>query len=281
LNKSRASDDSKSICVNFSQQTTAARWLPSPKATVVYRIRQQRKSKLIQIPTHPLVHLAFDMAAYVCAGLAARSSRGLFRQRIERLARISNASYFISLAVGALLGAWFFGSLNSLSWKQPTLSHSLAGALVGGIFAVEIWKWKHDITESTGITFVIPVCAGIVVGRIGCLFSGLADHTFGTESTHPWAVDLGDGIARHPVQLYESFSVLLFLGCFLLAIIRKNELVLKQGFYLFTGFYAVQRFTWEFLKPYPVQFHLNVFQWLMVLLFMYSILFAQRKARTR
>jgi prolipoprotein diacylglyceryltransferase len=31
----------------------------------------------------------------------------------------------------------------------------------------------------------------------------LNDHTYGIATTLPWGVDFGDGIARHPTQLYE------------------------------------------------------------------------------
>jgi len=46
---------------------------------------------------------------------------------------------------------------------------------------------------------------GVAVGRIGLLFSqGIDDFTYGTPTALPWAHDFGDGVPRHPVQLYES-----------------------------------------------------------------------------
>ena len=53
---------------------------------------------------------------------------------------------------------------------------------------------------------MIPLCLGIIVGRWGCLFAGLADQTFGVPTGLPWGVDLGDGVPRHPVQIYESLA---------------------------------------------------------------------------
>jgi len=35
------------------------------------------------------------------------------------------------------------------------------------------------------------------------LLTGLSDNTYGTPTNLPWAVNFGDGIPRHPTQLYE------------------------------------------------------------------------------
>ena len=34
------------------------------------------------------------------------------------------------------------------------------------------------------------------------------------------------------------------------AALRHNEFVIANGFYLVVGFYGLQRFVWEFIKPY-------------------------------
>ena len=47
------------------------------------------------------------------------------------------------------------------------------------------------------------------------MFAGLPDRTYGTPTSLPWAVDLGDGVGRHPVQVYESASMALFLAAWL------------------------------------------------------------------
>ena len=76
----------------------------------------------------------------------------------------------------------------------------------------------------------------------------------------PWGRDFGDGITRHPVQLYEAAAMLAFLVLVLDRLARRDTFFLRNGFYLFTGFYALQRFAWEFLKPYAaVAGPLNIF----------------------
>ena len=45
---------------------------------------------------------------------------------------------------------------------------------------------------------------GLPSGGIGCFLTGLSDKTYGTPTNLPWGVDFGDGVRRHPTQLYEA-----------------------------------------------------------------------------
>ena len=71
----------------------------------------------------------------------------------------------------------------------------MVGALLGGTVAVEWIKRRLGVTQRTGDLFAIPMCVAIAIGRLGCFFSGLGDHTFGSPTNLPWGVDFGDGIA--------------------------------------------------------------------------------------
>jgi phosphatidylglycerol:prolipoprotein diacylglycerol transferase len=220
-----------------------------------------------------LVHTAFDIVAWASAALlgwcisragwlAGYSVRPLFRDQ---------PYYFASLALGAIFGALFFGSFNMGLAGLWTIGHSIAGAIAGGIVAVELYKLFQGIKGSTGLPFVAPLALGIGVGRLGCFFAGLPDYTYGTPTVLPWGVDFGDGVPRHPVQLYESAAMFVFLVAFVAAVRTRNEFVLRNGFYLFVGWYALQRFVWEFLKPYPaVLGPLNTFHLVCVILLCYS-----------
>lgn len=207
---------------------------------------------MIPIPTAPWAHASFDLAAWG-GGLAL--SGALYRWRLgvtaTRIARQAGGGYFAALAAGAIPGAWLAGSFNTLRSATPSLSHSVAGALAGAIVGVEIYKRLRGVRGSTGGLFVGPFALGVVIGRLGCLFAGLPDATFGVPSRLPWAVNLGDGIGRHPVQLYESLSMALFLAAYLLALRSRAAWALRRGFYALCLVYGAQRFGWEFLKPYP------------------------------
>jgi phosphatidylglycerol---prolipoprotein diacylglyceryl transferase len=191
---------------------------------------------------------------------------------------VRDPGYFVALGLGAIAGALLFGSSNMTLAGMWQIGHSIAGAIAGGVVAVEIFKWWNGIRGSTGGQFVAPLAIGIAVGRWGCFFAGLPDYTYGTPTDLPWGVDFGDGIARHPVQLYESAAMVAFLVVYLIAIARGSPLFLRQGFYLFVGWYALQRFVWEFLKPYPTVIGpFNLFHCVCIAMFCYSVVMLSRQ----
>jgi len=236
---------------------------------------------VIHIPATPWYHYVGDLAAWATALLGARWMYRRRRAAVEGLARQTAPGYFINLAIGGALGAWLLGSLNTLGGVRPVLSHSIAGALGGAIVAVELWKWRRGVRGSTGGPFVIPLALGIIVGRWGCLFAGIGDQTYGVATTLPWGVDLGDGIARHPVQIYESLAMAIFLAAYWCALVKERAWATCHGFHAFVLFYAVQRFAWEFLKPYPKLIGpFNLFHIVMIGLSVYALLWIAR-ARVR
>jgi prolipoprotein diacylglyceryltransferase len=225
-----------------------------------------------------LVHTAFDLLGWLTAallGLLVGRSRLL--DRSARRTPFTDPGYFIALGLGALAGAIFVGSLNLNLAGMFALGHSIAGGIAGGIIAVELYKWANGITGSTGGAFVAPLAAGIAIGRLGCFFAGLPDYTYGLPTTLAWGVDFGDGIPRHPVQLYESAAMLVFLVVYLAGIARGSMLFVRNGFYLFVIVYGVQRFAWEFFKPYPKLFGpLNIFHLLCAIMIAYGLVMIGR-----
>jgi phosphatidylglycerol:prolipoprotein diacylglycerol transferase len=217
------------------------------------------------------VHFAFDMAAWLSAWLIGRFvARRYFAGAVRT--PFGDPCYFIALGLGAIAGALAFGSLNMSLAGFTQIGHSIAGAVAGGIVGVELYKRIAGIKGSTGGQFVASLALGIAVGRLGCFFAGLPDYTYGIATPLPRGVDFGDGVQRHPVQLYESAAMLLFAVWYLNGLRTNSPLVRVQGFYLFTGWYAVQRFAWEFLKPYPTVIGpFNVFHLICAALLGYSI----------
>lgn len=231
------------------------------------------------LPTDPALHLLFDLAAWIAAGVLGTI---LYRWRLKdaavRTVRGIGVGYAVTLAIGVVAGAWLAGTLGS-ALARP--SHSLAGALAGGIAAVELYKADRGISGSTGVIWAGPLALGIAIGRLGCLFAGLPDDTYGTPTSLPWGVDLGDGIGRHPVQAYESLAMLAFLVVYLVALARRAEWTRTRAFYLFVLWYAGQRFVWEFFKPYPDFVPgLNLFQLLALAMILYALIFDARARRS-
>jgi phosphatidylglycerol---prolipoprotein diacylglyceryl transferase len=218
------------------------------------------------------IHLVFDLLSSVLAFAATLLT---YRFAPKGTFAVVNAAvgpgYVVALVLGAVCGGYGFGTLNLAVSGVPGLGRSTLGALAGAIAGVEGFKAVRGIKRSTGLIFVIGFSTSIAVGRIGCFLAGMEDHTHGTATTLPWGHDFGDGVLRHPVQLYEAASMAMFLGYALFAIARRDTAFAAWGFYLMVGFYAAQRFLWEFLKPYgTVAGPFNLFHLLCLALICYS-----------
>ena len=196
------------------------------------------------------IHVVFDfLASMASLGMTLAVYRWRLQPDMQRVEQ-AGYGYAAALLIGAAAGGYGFGTLNLWLGGNAEIGRSIVGALAGGIAGVELFKHWNGLKGSTGIIFVPAFCATVIVGRWGCFLSGLEDETHGTATSLPWGVDLGDGVLRHPVQLYESFAMLAFLIFALVMLARRNQWFLANGFYLLVLFYAAQRFLWEFLKPY-------------------------------
>ena len=137
---------------------------------------------------------------------------------------------------------------------------TIVGGLVGGLIAVEWTKRRIGVTARTGDLFALPLAIGLAVGRVGCFLTGLDDGTFGTATTTWMGIDFGDGIARHPTQLYE-IAFLAMLGLVLAASPRAFA---RSGdrFRLFMIAYLAFRLVIDALKPEPrLALGLSSIQW--------------------
>ena len=173
-------------------------------------------------------------------------------------------------AVGALVGSRVLG----LAEQWPTVAEAwrgghllqllfapggktIVGGLLGGWLGVEVIKRLSGIRRRTGDLFAIPLCIGIAVGRVGCLLAGFTDDTYGMPNAFPWAVDFGDGIGRHPVQLYE----ILFLIGLAIFLVRRTQWREGARFRIFLASYLGWRLVIDFLKPQPLLYGMNLIQW--------------------
>lgn len=223
-------------------------------------------------------HLIFDALAAIGA---ATMTLVTYRWRLADSTRIierNGAGYVMALVTGAVIGGYGLGTLNLWIGGHLVPARSIVGALAGSILAVELFKWQRGIAGSTGLIFVPAFCTSVAIGRIGCFLSGMEDETHGTPTALPWGHDFGDGILRHPVQLYEAVCMALFLLLALFAMGRRMSVFQRSGFYIMTGFYAAQRFIWEFLKPYgTVVGPFNIFHLVCTTLLVYAFVMISRE----
>jgi phosphatidylglycerol:prolipoprotein diacylglycerol transferase len=222
---------------------------------------------MIPVGSHPAWHPVFETLAYAAGYTVFRHQRA---RQGDELAEPQRWTVLAAAAVGALVGSRLLGLAEqwptvATAWHSGQLlrlivspgGKTIVGGLLGGWLGVEIVKRISGIRRRTGDLFALPLCVGIAVGRIGCLLAGLADDTYGKPTNLPWAVDLGDGIGRHPVQVYEILF-LIFIG---IAVSTRATLPAGARFRIFLASYLAWRVAIDFLKPQPLIHGLNLIQW--------------------
>ncbi len=163
----------------------------------------------------------------------------------------------IAATTGALIGSRLVGAMeNPHEWLHSHhmllyayYQKTMVGGLLGGLFCVEFTKVLLKEKTNSGDLFVYPLLLALIIGRIGCFSMGVYEETYGLPTALPWGMNLGDGLQRHPVTLYEIiFLLLLWLA--LTRVQRKFDLVNGALFKLFMISYFIFRFALDFIKPH-------------------------------
>jgi phosphatidylglycerol:prolipoprotein diacylglycerol transferase len=221
--------------------------------------------------TAAMVHTALEYAG-MAVGVA------LYRQNrsAQGLGGLTQPGGF-AIIVGLLAGAGLGNKLVFLverpdvaqllwagQWVWP--GQSIVGGLLGGLVGVELAKAWTRQTRSTGDAMVWPLAVGIAIGRVGCFLAGLHDDTYGLPTARVWAVDFGDGVPRHPTQLYDLLAVVVLAWA---ATSGHRRLAAVPGlqFKLFLAGYLAWRLLVDGLKPVRVPYpgEISGIQWVCAL----------------
>ena len=229
------------------------------------------------------IHLVLE---YVAFFLAYRYYVYLRRNSTDAISSNNRLSIILGAALGALVGSRLVGFLENpfIEFSQQNIiqllnTKTIMGGLFGGLLGVEIAKKRIGEMQRSGDLFVFPIILGIFIGRIGCFLSGTNEFTYGKETSSVFGMNLGDGLLRHPIALYELvFLVLLFFG--LKKIQKKIDLKNGELFKWFMVLYFGFRFFIEFLKPNVFYiFRLSSIQILCVICWLYYYTFIIQKIK--
>lgn len=193
----------------------------------------------------------------------------LRKKKGDRIAEPNRIWIIIGATAGALFGSRMLGALESPSTLMKTehlilyiySTKTIVGGLLGGLLGVELVKKAIGEKSTSGDLFVYPLLLGMLIGRIGCFLNGTAESVVGLPTGSVLGMNLGDGILRHPVALYEiAFLLLLWV------LIKQfsKQAAWQQGllFRIFMISYLIFRFGLEFLKPRePIALQLSAIQW--------------------
>ena len=150
------------------------------------------------------------------------------------------------------------GLLGETAWLRD--GKTITTGLVGAYLGVELAKLALGVRVKTGDAYAVPLALALAVGRWGCFFNGCCA---GVPTALPWGIDFGDGVRRHPTQIYESLFHAVLAGV-LIGITQRGWLRHQRlKFYLIA--YFAYRFLTEFIRPEPAGLGgLTFYQWVAV-----------------
>ncbi len=198
------------------------------------------------------LHFIFEwLAVFVGAWLYRKGKKGC------------NAKAPLGVIIGCVAGAAIGNKalflleapqvIDKFGWLAPFAGQTIVGGLLGGLIGVEIAKKIAGVKNSTGDRFVMPLVVAMLIGRTGCFLAGLHDGTYGIATTLPWGIDFGDGVLRHPTQIYDQLFFIimaLILWWFKPSLSRVSGLRFK----ILLACYLAWRLFIDAYKPIPYDY---------------------------
>lgn len=201
-----------------------------------------------------LLHSILELIAYF---VAFRYFLYLRKKQGDSIVQTNRMWIIIGAIFGSLIGSRLIGGLEDPTQIQKAeniffyfyANKTVLGGFLGGLFGVEIIKKIIGEQQASGDLFTYPMLLGLIIGRIGCFSMGVYEETYGIQTDFFTGMDLGDGIKRHPVTLYEIIFLLL-LAWLIAALAKKQTLAQGATFKIFLIGYCTFRFLCDFIKPH-------------------------------
>ncbi len=234
-----------------------------------------------------LVHPDFDPVAFALGPLQVRwyglmyllgfvAGWALGRYRAKRpgsgwtVEQVDDLVFYIALGVilGGRVGYILFYGFGSFLHNPLTLFRiweggmSFHGGFLGVLLAMALFARKYRRGFWPTVDFIAPLIApGILFGRLGNFING---ELWGRVTDLPWGMvfrQTGDGLPRHPSQLYEAAleGVALFVIVWLFSAKPRPTMAVSGVFALA---YGIFRFLVEFVRQPDPQLGYLAFGWL-------------------
>lgn len=184
--------------------------------------------------------VAFMLGLYLAARRAPRE--GIDGDRVIELGLVLIVGAFVGARILYVILEWPTYAADPLQiFRIDTGGLSFHGGVLGGFVAGCWYARRHRIPVLRAADLMAPYIAlGYSIVRIGCFANGCC---YGVPTAVPWAFDFGDGILRHPTQLYSSFgSLAIFL---ILLQIRRFRPFDGYVWFSYLALYSALRFVVE------------------------------------
>jgi len=182
--------------------------------------------------------------------------------------QLSEKSFYILMAgllggiIGAKIPTWII-NFPEIIKNFPDLTlilsgRTITGGLIGGTISILYIKKKLNIKDKKGNLFAPAIAIGVAIGRIGCLLRGCC---YGIATNSKYGIDFGDGILRHPTQIYEIIFMSIM---FIYLMYKRKNAKAGQLFFILMNSYFIFRFFEEFLRANPEHVGLTLFQYISI-----------------
>jgi len=185
-------------------------------------------------------------------------------------AQVDDLVFYIALGVilGGRIGYILFYGFGAFLHNPLTLFRiweggmSFHGGFLGVLLAMALFARQRQSGFWRTVDFIAPLVApGILFGRIGNFING---ELWGRVTDLPWGMvfrQTGDGLPRHPSQLYEAAleGVVLFAVVWLFSA-KPRPVMAVSG--VFALVYGTARFSVEFVRQPDPQLGYLAFGWL-------------------